>query len=479
MPGKSFSVHFRNCFLNMKKELAKLSTEPTERCGYDEPNPGYRIDAEKSTSAINHFLCSACNKSFRYKLALKKHACSNQSSNGMTENNTSRVTQNYHGKNSTSQSARRSHTDSSSEEESRNENMSLFGNEISQSSAGSERLDGRNGERSSGIRKRSRGRPTSFARIPRLPILKKVVGSGDCPDCGESFPNKEILKLHTCKSYFGLETENTYREDRQNVELFGRSTQRRSLEESPPMSPKRRGIKKRRKHKNRNRQRNRSKSSPDTSASRGSTKSGDLEPELNLESQVSTSEEDELTPSSTQYNNKNLEPYPSSTKATDKTVLSSITSEFQIQESSETDDNGSIITKAINSLENEMAKASSSLRRDNNVSKSVSDTTIVQFDCPTIVRRLSNMSDLSRKALPNPRLSLDTHSNQKYSNDTPNNLSSHQLPVSVCNDKDKKSVHIEKSKKEVLCCEQCGKPFSNQSLLTDHILEEHDSDPFG
>ena len=471
MPGKSFSVHFRNCFLNMKKELAKLSTDPTERCEYDEPSPRCQIDAEKSTSAINHFLCSACNKSFRYKLALKKHVCSNKNSEGMTENNTSRVPQNYHGNGNTSQPVRRSHTDSSSEDESRNENISLFGNEIGQSSAVRERLDDRNGESSSGIRKRSRGRPTSFARIPRLPILKKVVGSGDCPDCGESFPNKEILKLHTCKSYFGLETENTYREDRQNVELFGRSTQRRSLEESPPMSPKRRGMKKRRKHKNRNRQRNRSKSSPDTSASRGSTKSGDLEPELNLDSQVSTSEEDELKPSSTRYNNKNLETHPSSTKAPNKTVLSSIISEFQIQESSETDDNGSIITKAINSLENEMGKASTSLRCDNNVSKSLSDTTVA-----------SNMSDLSRKALPTPRFPLITPSSQRYSKDTPNNLSSHQLPVSVCNlynDKDKESVQIEKSKKEVLCCEQCGKPFPNQSLLTDHILEEHDSDPFG
>merc|ERR1712141_701438 len=138
-------------------------------------------------------------------------------------------------------------------------------------------------------------------------------------------------------------------------------------EESPPMSPKRRGMKKRRKHKNRNRQRNRSKSSPDTSASRGSIKSGDLDPEMNLESQVSTSEEDELKTSSTRYDNKNLETYPSCTKVLHNPVLSSITSAFQIQESSETDDNGSIITKAINSLENEMEKATTSLRCDNNV----------------------------------------------------------------------------------------------------------------
>ena len=214
--------------------------------------------------------------------------------------------------------------------------------------------------------------------------------------------------------------------------------------------------------------RDRSKSSPDTSGSRGSIKSGDLDPEMNLESQVSTSEEDELKTSSTRYDNKNLETYPSCTKALHNPVLSSITSAFQIQESSETDDNGSIITKAINSLENEMEKASTSLRCDNNVSKSVSYTAVP-----------SNMSDLSRKALPNPQFPLDTPSNPKYSNDTPNNISSHQLAISVYNDKDKKSVQIEKSKKEVLCCEQCGKPFSNQSLLTDHILEEHDSDPFG
>ena len=29
-----------------------------------------------------------------------------------------------------------------------------------------------------------------------------------------------------------------------------------------------------------------------------------------------------------------------------------------------------------------------------------------------------------------------------------------------------------------LSCEQCGKPFLDQTKLTDHILEEHDSDPF-
>ena len=31
---------------------------------------------------------------------------------------------------------------------------------------------------------------------------------------------------------------------------------------------------------------------------------------------------------------------------------------------------------------------------------------------------------------------------------------------------------------DFLSCEQCGKPFSDQTLLTNHILEEHDSDPF-
>ena len=34
-------------------------------------------------------------------------------------------------------------------------------------------------------------------------------------------------------------------------------------------------------------------------------------------------------------------------------------------------------------------------------------------------------------------------------------------------------------KEKSVSCEQCGKPFLDQSLLTDHILEEHDSDPFG
>ena len=187
------------------------------------------------------------------------------------------------------------------------------------------------------------------------------MGSGDCPDCGESYPNKEILKLHTCKSYLGLETENTYRVDRQNVELFSRKTQRRSLEESPPASPATR-HKKKRAHRSRTR-RSRSKSScSKRSGSKSSTKSGEMDMETNLDSHVSTSEDEECNPPSNGINIKKSEPYPNPTTGTQqKTTLSSLISESQIQESSETDDNGSIITRAINSLDKEMGQSSSSV----------------------------------------------------------------------------------------------------------------------
>lgn len=40
--------------------------------------------------------------------------------------------------------------------------------------------------------------------------------------------------------------------------------------------------------------------------------------------------------------------------------------------------------------------------------------------------------------------------------------------------------HDRKKSTEVsVSCEQCGEEFANQNMLTDHILEEHDSDPFG
>ena len=35
-----------------------------------------------------------------------------------------------------------------------------------------------------------------------------------------------------------------------------------------------------------------------------------------------------------------------------------------------------------------------------------------------------------------------------------------------------------KSTKDTVLCEQCGRPYESQMLLTNHILQEHDSEPF-
>ena len=479
-----YGGHIRNCFIPIKEELDKL----TKECNNSENSPTNQNSVEqvgslisnmqsitnKATSSTDHqnshqFTCSSCKKSFRYKLALKKHVCAN--SNRPTENIVQKSAMSHLPHNSSNNtellmSNRRSNIwHSSSSEESRDENAGQFDNGQQQNvnlhaSAGSKKSS----HRVQGRNKKSRGRPVGAARIPRIPISRRNIGSCDCPDCGESYPNKEILKLHTCKSYLGLETESTYRTDRQNVELFSRTTQRRSLEESPPVSPGR-SNKKKRMHRGRNRNRSHSRSSS-KSESKSSTRSGDVDNECNQNSLMSTSDEDECKPSCPGNIINDSEKNPITTTSQHNAILSSVNSANQVQESDEMEDTENLVTNAINSLENEMAESSS-----------IGPTPGVTSSCSRLAIHTSMVISSPNASSNNPRSTSPL--SDKYSEKTQQNCL-YEVPVDpMMYDKSIPQKHDRRNIKESVRCEQCGKPFLDQNLLTDHILEEHDSDPFG
>ena len=433
-----------------------------------------------ATSVLSHpFSCPSCNKSFRYKLALKKHICSKNRTEPQRQHEITSFSSasNHHILNTAipMKSSRPSSTwESSSDDEAFNGNLAE--SDKSQRPNGDSRQNQHGDITQKQIRPKikSKGRPCgNTRRIPRLLIHRKNFGSGDCPDCGESYPNKEILKLHTCKSYLGLETENTYRADRENVELFSRTTQRRSLEESPPLSPSPR-TKKKRTYRSRNR-RSRSRSSPKRSDSRNSSKSQNLDTESSLNNPVSSTEDDEPKVLSRGFSainpESNVKPSLSTTCLPLKTrILSSIIqNEPQFQESSETDDNGSIINRAINSLEKEMAKSG----------QSGLNNTLLN-DSSEITLNSSLEKNSTSRFVPNIDSQTPSSSN-KYSEKSINETNDKLLEASVAfTDQLSNISQLDKRllDKDFLSCEQCGKPFSDQTLLTDHILEEHDSDPF-
>ena len=447
----------------IKEELDKLTKEYNPVQNQYNPKENCQPQTQKPTSnASFNFCCPFCKKLFRYKLALKKHICPKSNNNDVQPPAPCSSAINSTRQNSSSSSSLMAPVKSTrpsvstSEEEEPDESMNEGNTDPTKTLMLRDNIYGSNSDRDTNIKKR--GRPMGFARLPRIPVSRGVFGSGVCPDCGESYPNKEILKLHTCKSYLGLETENTYRADRQNVELVSRTTQRRSLEESPPVSPDRRQKKKRRHRSSRNR--SRSTSSPKRSRSKSGTKSGDADTDSNLNSHVSTtSEDDECKTSCSGYNIKPLEIYPTASfKSTHKTILSSINSECQIQESSETSDNGSIITRAIQSLDNEMAQSSPTDPKDNR-------------DKLSIGKHIENYAT---------NLCSEVPYSDRYSNNLNDNHSTSSSSSDAMSNENRTTKNpARKIVEDFLSCEQCGKPFLDQNLLTDHILEEHDSDPFG
>ena len=432
--------------------------------------------SNKTTSAPSHlFICSSCNKSFRYKLALKKHTCSKYRNESQRDHefDTATSASSHSTLNTTSQmkpSRRTSHLsnlfDSSSEDEIFSRNSVDSNNE--QKRNGVSKHNSRNERRPNQMRPttKSRGRPIGNTKIPRLLIHRRNFGSGDCPDCGESYPNKEILKLHTCKSYLGLETENEYRTDRQNVELFGRTTQRRSLEESPPMSPVPK-AKKRRTYRSRNR-RSRSRSiPPNRTESRNSSKSQNFDTESSLNNPVSSTEDDEMKEPRVSFNAINressIQPSTSCHPLKSRILSSIVQNETQFQESSETDDNGSIINRAINSLDKEMAKSEPRGLIKNALINDNSQTEL----------NMSLKSDTTSRI--EPSLKTSESSADRIPGDTPKITQSENITANRSNTPQSDERQLEKN---YLSCEQCGKPFLDQAKLTDHILEEHDSDPF-
>ena len=432
--------------------------------------------SNKATSAPSHpFTCSSCKKSFRYKLALKKHACSKNRNEPQKDHEMDSTTSaSSHSTLNTSMQMKTSHKtstwDSSSEDEVFSRTSIESNND--QKPNGVFRHNHHNKMKHSPMRPiaKSKGRPCGNTRIPRHLIYRKSFGSGDCPVCGESYPNKEILKLHTCKSYLGLETENEYRTDRQNVELFARTTQRRSLEESPPMSPIPK-TKKKRTYRSRNR-RSRSRSSPtNRSESRNSSKSQNLDTESSLTNPVSSTDEDEVKEPSflerakafSKLNRDTNAPRSTSGHPLKTRILSSIfQSETQFPESSETDDNGSIINRAINSLDKEMA-TSRSIPNSIDMRDNSQNATNTSLKSNSTSRFESNVDSHPSPSSPN-----------KITNNNPE-VAQSELSIGHSSSS---QLQEKQSETNFLSCEQCGEPFSDQTKLTNHILEEHDSDPF-
>ena len=442
--------------------------------------------SNKATSAPSHpFTCSSCKKSFRYKLALKKHACSKNRNELQKDHEMDSTTSaSSHSTLNIAMQMKTSHKtstwDSSSEDEVFSRTSIESNND--QKPNGVFRHNHHNKMKHSPMRPiaKSKGRPCGNTRIPRHLIYRKSFGSGDCPVCGESYPNKEILKLHTCKSYLGLETENEYRTDRQSVELFARTTQRRSLEESPPMSPVPK-AKKKRTYRSRNR-RSRSRSSPtNRSESRNSSKSQNLDTESSLTNPVSSTDEDEVKEPSflerakafSKLNRDTNAPRSTSGHPLKTRILSSIfQSETQFPESSETDDNGSIINRAINSLDKEMATSQTS-GLINDTSRSIPNSIDMRDNS-------QNATNTSLKSNSTSRFesNVDSHPSPSSSNKIANNnpeVAQSELSIGHSSSS---QLQEKQSETNFLSCEQCGEPFSDQTKLTNHILEEHDSDPF-
>ena len=461
--------------MKIKAELDKLSESQTltiKSCDKED-------SSTKATSAPSHpFTCSFCKKSFRYKLALKKHACSkyrNQPPKDHEIDSTTSASSLSTLNTAMQMTSSRKTTawDSSSEDEVFSRNS--IGSSNDQKPNGVSRHSHQKEMKQSSMRPitKSKGRPCGNTRIPRHLIYRKSFGSGDCPVCGESYPNKEILKLHTCKSYLGLETENEYRTDRQNVELFGRTTQRRSLEESPPMSPVPK-AKKKRTYRSRNK-RSRSRSSPPKrSESRNSSKSQHLDTESSLTNPVSSTEDDEVKEPSflerakafSKLNKDTNAPRSTSGHPLKTRILSSIfQSDTQFPESSETDDNGSIVNRAINSLDKEMATSQPS--------GLIKDTPLIENSQPSTKTSLKSNTTSSLEN--NLDSQPSTSSGARMQKNIPEKIQSKFNTGHSSNLSETKERQVESN---FLSCEQCGKPFLDQTKLTDHILEEHDSDPF-
>ena len=393
---------------------------------------------------------------------MKKHVCASSSKLTESREKSALVESDNNSVNTTNQLATNwgSNTWPSS---SSDENVSQGDNEREEDTNSNKSMGTKkSGNRTKG--KRLKGRPTGAARLPRFPLIRRNIGTNDCPDCGETYPNKEILKLHTCKSYLGLETENIYRTDRKNVELISRSTQRRSLEESPPVSPGRSNRKKR-VHNTGNSNRSRSRSSSKGSGSKGSTTSVDVDNEHNENSLMSNSDEGEYRSSCIDDPTNNFEKEPVKIVLQHNAILTPINYEH-IKESDDLDGTQNLVEKAIDSLENEMTETAP-FNYTSPVSSSYTKVTI------STTMGISS-TDPHLNDTPSKSSSSYKYSNQMQQNRFPG------IPVdpNIC-DKYSTPEHKKKNvREESVNCEQCGKPFSDQNLLTDHILEEHDSDPF-